>query len=77
MAPCDKVVKRPLACESNGSFEMFKIITSNFIPSACTYDFFTRLTKGYVILTMVTEGVVHDVPKVVTWSSFSVIGCHK
>ena len=64
------VVNRPLHSESNASFKLFKIFTSEFGAMSmyrqfcvCMYDF----------LTMVTEGVVHVVHKVVIWSSFSEI----
>ena len=68
--PFASVMNRLLPCKSYGSFKLFKISASDFNTVgmrrrfyACTYKF----------LTMVTEGVVHGVHKVVIRSSFGVI----
>ena len=63
--------KGPLPCASYGSFKMFKISASDFRTvgmhrrkQACTDKFLATLT----------EHLVHGIYKVVTQSSFSVIG---
>ena len=68
MAPCDRVAKHPLPCESHSCFQKFKISASEFSTVAMHKRF-----RAYEFLTMVTEGVVHSVRKVVTRSSFGVV----
>ena len=59
-----------LPCASLGSFGKFEISASGF----GTVDMHRRFcVSAFEFLTMVTEGVVHGVHKVVIWSSFSVI----
>ena len=68
MRPCESVANHPLPCESHGCFQKFQISVSDFgtvgmCRRECTYE----------SLTMVTEGVVHSVHKVVIQSSFGVL----
>ena len=74
MRPCESVANHPLPCMFYVSFKQFKISTSDFGTMsmcrrfrACTYE----------LLTVVTEGVVHGVHKVVIQSSFGVTRRHK
>ena len=70
MQPCESVSNHPLPCESYQSFKIFEISTPDFGTVSmhrrfctCTYEFLTR----------VTEGMVHNISKVVIWSSLGVM----
>ena len=67
-------MNRQLPCQSYESFKLFKISASDFGTISMRRQF---LARTYEFLTMVTEGVVHSVCKVVIRSSFGVIQRHK
>ena len=69
MPPCDTVVKRLLPCMFCECFKMSKLSTSEFGNMGMH-----RLMHAQdEFLTMVTEGVVHGVHKVVAWTYRGVI----
>ena len=61
MRTCDTVTKGPFPCMCCRSFEKFKIPTSGGL-----------IMRRLMFYTMVTEGVVYGVFKVVTWLPFGV-----
>ena len=67
MQPCESVANRPLHCESYETFKLFKISASDIDTVSMHRSF---CTWAYQFLTVVTEGVVHGIHKVVIWSSF-------
>ena len=74
MRLCDTVAKYALPCMAYGSFKMCKI--SLHISETMSMCRRTRACTDK-FLAMVSEGVVHCVYKVVTWSSFGVTRRHK
>ena len=74
MQPCESVVNHPFLCASYRSLKIFEVSTSDFGTVSMCIRFRAYV---YKFLSMVTEGVVHGVHKVVIWSSFGVIWRHK
>ena len=74
MRLCGTVVKRSLRSVFYGTFKMFKISASEFNTMGMNR---WKLVCVDEFLTMVTEGVVHGVYKVMTLSSFGVTWLYK
>ena len=72
--PWDSVENYPFPCESCRRFKILEVPSSDLGTVSMCRRF---RACAYGFLTMVTEGLIHIVHKVVIWLSFSVIQWHK